>query len=427
MVDFISSFNDGPVTPVVLTNPGDYKVLDFTLEGENGTISIPEKLLGFTVYENLSNPYLTAEFLIVDTQNLPSTFPIEGGEKVEVLTRDCLGNDRTLKFRVTKITDRAPTSPSSITYTIHGTSEHVIRSHSNSISRAIINQQAENEIDAILKELYFPNELKSSATAQEICGIIPNWRPLKSISWLTKRSFSDVFENSPYVTFMTINGEMFHVPVDLLYKTPARQTYRWLANKSSVDGNLSLTNDTRMTRHLYSFLDFKVMKTSSTLENLSSGMFKTRVQMIDLFERKEEDSLYDYAESFDDTEHLGSKPISIFDAEVGADSMWTTVFRHNGLFSQESEQSRYETKIAAHNSKKQQMKNFVIHGRVPGHFDLNVGQKYDVRIPGFSNSLDFQQSDEYLSGNYVIDAIKHDFFPNSQYVATIQAFKDSVG
>ena len=427
MVNYISKFTEGEATPDVLTNPGDYRVLDFTIEGKNGKVSIPNKLVGFTIYENLFTPYMTAEFLLLDTDNLPSLLPLEGGEKIEVKIVDCLKVERTNKFRVTKVTERSPVSPSSITYMIHATSEVVVNSHANAISRSVINKLAEEEIEQILSDLKFDGKFYSSESTSPICFMIPNWRPMKAVSWISRRSISKQFADSPYVTFMTINEDIYHLPLDLLYKSPKRKNLTWKANKSGVGGGIRLQNDPRMEEHLYSFLDFNVYNTSNTLQNLSSGMFKTRVQMIELFSRTDVDDFYDYADEFGKTEHLGTTPIELYDIEVGNESFWRTIYQHTGHFSQEKSESTYAIHSSSHNSKMQQMKNFVIHGKLPGHTDLSVGQKYNIRVPSFSDSLDYQQEDPYLSGDYVIEAIKHDFFHNNQYTVSIKAFRDSSG
>ena len=438
----ISNYNLQRYQTREVVTPGSYEFVSASIGSGLRTEDFLNKILAMNVYESLHTPYLTFEVFCLDTENLVSELPIQGGEIVTITVRDCHRETRTHTFRVTKVSDRRPESVSSLTYTIHGVTSNVVFSHTRKISESHIKMRPERIMESVLTEhMRFPSsDFLYDPGAEDICCVLPNWRPLEALMWLNSRNQSRRFPRSPYKTFMTVDEEIYHTSLDLLYNdgtNVSRGPLYTYFNRQGQDGT-SLISDDRMTRHLYSFTNFDNVKTAELLENLTQGMFSTRVQEVDVFERKDENHYHTYATEFNQTEHLGRRPyridgVTLAGLENTADQgvtspHWRTILRHPGLFSQEDIASKPENYIADHTSKLQQMENYKIKGVLPGSFELKVGQKYSIDIPQYSNvesGNTIQSVDRLMSGDFVVENIKHSYSP-TLYTARCLFFKDAL-
>jgi hypothetical protein len=423
------------VTNRKITSPGDYRFLKCKIGG----VEYIDKIVSAVMFEDMTKPYTTGEILCLDTKNIPSALPIIGGEKIELSIKDCFGDIEDYEFYVTKVSDRHPVSLGSLSYNIHFSSGIGVLTSMRKISKAYQKMKTEDIISDIMTNyLSFPGETISvdwSDTQNQISCIIPNWRPAQALKWLASRAMSARTEHqyAPYVIFQERNKKFTYAPLDFFYDEASNVVKGEMSikhSRPSPEGQMpSLLSDPRMPSHILAFEQFKVVKTTDFIENLSNGMYSNQVTQINLFARVLESQEYKCATNFNDSKHLNPYPF-LRDGMIGADepSKWISVAVHDGLFSDMDPSAYINPFVHYHTAKWQDTEQNIVQGVLPGQFGLRIGQKYFIKIPAFmSISQQTQQrEDEYYSGNYIVSAIKHEFAADNHYYATCEMFCDSL-
>ena len=416
-----------------ISSPGDFLFKSFKIEN----IDILDKVLSVVIFEDMNLQYVTGEIVCLDTMNIPSFAPLIGGERITFSIRDCFGDTEDFSFILTKVSDRAPNSLGSLTYSIHFVSDVGVLTSMRKVSKAYGNMLTEDIADDIVKNyLVIDNKepkLNIFQTGNPISCVVPNWRPLHALRWLASRAVSSqtAFAESPYVVFQDRKNEFFYVPLDFLYDESTNVTKEELKFKSGrpTTGVPTLQSDVRMREHIVSFEDFEIVKTTDFIENLVNGMYKNEVTEVDLLARALTSYEYEYGNDFSSSKHLNEFPF-IRDGMIGGDepSHWRTVTSHDGLFSDMKAESSISKNIHRIISKWQQTEQMVIKAVLPGHFGLRIGQKYEIKIPSYKNisRQTDQRNDEYYSGKYIVEKIKHEFAADRHYYTTVQMWSDSV-
>ncbi|QIW87861.1 hypothetical protein Ab1vBOLIVR5_gp213 [Agrobacterium phage OLIVR5] len=416
-----------------LNFPGEYELESAEVAGED----FLAKVGSIVIFEDMNLPYVTGEINAIDTQNMASLKPFIGGEKVKFTIRDCYRQKLEFDFVLIRVSDRRPISLSSTAYTIKFASKSYINSKAKKISKAYAKMKTEAAFaDVCMNYMNIPAEkLQWVETEAPISCIIPNWRPGHSVKWLASRSVASraEFAKSPYTVFEEKDGKMNFLPLDFLYNEETnieRGEILLKFGRHTMDDNASIALHERMGVHQLSMERFEIVKTTDFGENLEHGMYNNAVQEIDLFARDTEIREYSYKEDFEDSQHLNKYPFLRPNGIEAQNDMsyWQTVPKNDALFSDMDSRAMINPSLYSFISKWQQTEQMVVRGLLPGSFELRVGQKYRLNIPAFSSATvtGVQSIDGYFSGNYIVEAIKHEFTPNNKYFATVQLFTDSV-
>jgi hypothetical protein len=432
----ISSYeNKALVTNRRMTNPGDYEFLKVKVEGKE----FLDKILSIVIFEDIKLPFVTGELVCLDTKNMPSSLPIIGNEKISISIRDCFGDIEDYEFRAVKVTDKEPVSLGALSYSIHFVTSPGILAAMRKVSKAYQNKKTEDITrDIIGNFLTLPGdsfEVDYEETSNPISCIIPNWRPSHALKWLASRAIASREDHSysPFVVFQERKGKFTRASLDFFYDDSSNTNKGELTVKygrpTSPSSTPSLQSDPRMSKHILSLEEFSILKTTDYIENLMNGMYSNEVSQVNLFARVLESDYYRYFDDFAESKHLNKYPF-VREGMLGFDepSHWRSIAFHQGLFSDMDPKSNINDYASRHVAKWQQTEQMVIKGVLPGHFGLRVGQKYTINIPEHRNiSRQTQQkADEYYSGQYLIEEIKHEFAADRHYYATIRAFTDSV-
>lgn len=413
-----------------MSYPGHCQIHEVMIAG----VEFTNKAVSIVIFESLTNNFVSGEMLIADTQNLASNIPLVGGEEITMEIEDCYGKRETMKFYLTKVSNRTPVGPGLLSYSIHFGCKVFLLNALRKVSRAFQSSRTETAIDTILREYLEHHDIDVVQTSNNISCIIPNWRPLYALNWLASRSVSsqDEFASSPYLIFKERTGKMNLLPLDFLYSEATNMSKGELSIKygrMTEDADPTIAQNERMGVHLYSFEDFKITKTTDFVENLLMGMYNNVVQEIDLFARDTNFFEYSYTNEFAKSQHLNKFPFhrpGMF--SDGETSHWRSIPTHDGLFSDESASARIDSRTHQHVAKWQQTEQMVVVGKLNGSFDLRLGQKYRIDIPSYTSisTNTMSANDETFSGEFIVEMIKHEFTPGDKYYATVQLFTDSL-
>lgn len=417
-----------------LSFPGEYRLESVTVAGRD----FLNKVGSIVIFEDLSLPYVKGEMNIIDTENLASAIPLIGGEEIKFTIRDCYSQSVDFLFYLDRVADRSPVSLGSVRYTIRFASKSYILSKARKISKAYQKMATEDITKDVLVNYlgHTEEQFNYVPTSRPISCILPNWRPSYGLKWLASRSISarSEFANSPYLVFEEKTGNVNFIPLDFLYNVETnveRGTATVKYGRNTLDNDPSIAYHERMGTHQLSLERFEIVKTTDFGDNLESGMYNNVVQEVDMFARDTNYFEYKYLEEFGKSQHLNKFPFARENNSLEAQdltSYWQTIPKNDGLFSDMTSEAVVNPNVYSFISKWQQTEQMVVRGVLPGSFELRIGQKYRIDIPAYqsASTMGVQHPDEYFTGNYIVEVIKHEFTPAGKYFASIQFFTDSV-
>ena len=216
----------------------ELKLIDITNVKGDRKESMLEIFLSINIYEDLFLPYKTGKITVQDTNDLQSTFPIIGGEKLEVLYRT--ENDKKPKvqtFKIYKLDEDQATTQSGEnkkTLTLYFVSEE-----QELDSRIKISKHYKGDPNSIIQSI-LKSELKSKKPfVYDSASAIPDfcanfWTPSKTINFISRsttagnRSDFVFFEDKEGFNFKTISGLMEKPKIsDLKFEDQLESKWDW--------------------------------------------------------------------------------------------------------------------------------------------------------------------------------------------------------
>ena len=188
----------------------DYQLLSAVLSNSDRntdiTADIKRLISSFQIFEHIEKPYLTAQFIIIDTSNLIQDYDFQGGEK---LTIDIIQSEEqndgisiTKEFLIDKIEETSRTDETTDSIIFHCVEYHTFKSSLQNISRSYT-----GSIDSIISKIFSEYLERDVISLGEdgvgtIKVIIPNLNPIEAASWLKKRAVSNI--GMPYFLYSVL-------------------------------------------------------------------------------------------------------------------------------------------------------------------------------------------------------------------------------
>lgn len=418
--------------------PGYYEITKLELTSTFGKkVDLLPFFLEMNLFEDLNAPALTGSVSLLDTKNLIKNTPIIGEEVIEITVSDQYAKMENKKFRIYKISDRKQPNYGVLSYNLHFCSEELYINSFQRVSKAYQVTHYEDAVKDVLKTyLKSDKEILVGTTKLRQSFIIPNWQPFFATNWMASRSQDQAYVGGNFIFYENLDRFNFLAVENLLDETknvpfaevsidPMRPT---------VDGRIAY--DSRQKRDVMRFESMEVVKSLDVLENMTFGMYKNMVRVVDVSVKGSETKTYDYQEEFGNSVHLKgldgkTNPLSTenhlnvqFDIQ-----MENNVFiKAKGLFSNEPDGGfQVEDWFSPRLSQMHQMNNFVIRGTLPGQMEMRVGMLVKFRMPNPEN-LDIGGTvypDYAYSGNYLITSLRR-IFQKNKFYCVIEMIKDSM-
>jgi hypothetical protein len=346
------------------------------------------------------------EILINDGNDVFCNFYMVGNEYIKVsIDKPGLGRPLQRIFRIFKASQRAPSTDSGQTYTLHFCSDEMISSQQILVSKSYKSAKIRDVVsDILLKEL--GTEPSRIASLEQTSGnfdfIIPNYRPFEAIQWAAARGYDQkkfcyfFFENKNGFNLTSLQTLIKQKPYKTL-KYELKNNERDPANnKDSID-NLDILNDFDM------------------LNSIPNGAFASRMLMIDLFNQSYNFADYDLTSAESQQNLINKfKPVNSF-----KNSKNQTLF--------ESKESFFRTYLAINDTaseKSNDIKNWLLpramhmiilnHFRIrvtlPGDIEMKAGDVVNYEFPMFeSANKEGKKLDKKRTGKYLVAAVNHKF------------------
>ena len=202
----------------------DFKIKELVIVSKYGKIDISSMFEEINIYDSVFSTCVTGNIIITDAIGLSDMLLFDGTE-ILLVDIDKGGDFFPLKrsFRIYKQSNRKDINMTGETYVLHFSSEELIFSNQQKISRSYNTTYAEMAVSILNQDLQIPIEefkgvFDSSIGVKKV--IIPNLPPLEAIQWIAKRAIDKnnsptflFFQNNEGYNFCTISSMMEREPL----------------------------------------------------------------------------------------------------------------------------------------------------------------------------------------------------------------------
>ncbi len=385
----------------------DFKLEQLELINSGGqTLNLKKIFVELQIFQDLYSSVMYGEILINDGNDVFSSFYLIGNEYLKVkIDKPGLNRPLTRLFRIFKASKREPTTDSGQRYLLHFCSDEMVSSQQILVSKSYKNSKIKQVVsDILINELSVEPERinKLEETSGSFDLIIPNYRPLEAIQWVTARGY----DQNKFCYFFFENKQGFNLTsLQTLIKQKPYKTLKYelknnerdpANNKDSID-NLDIVNDFDM------------------LTSISNGAFSSRLMSIDIFTQGFNYINYDLAAAESRQNLINKfKPVNSFKNSKNqtlfqaGDSFFRTYLTINDTASEKSNDIKFWMLPRAMHMVL--LNHFKIRVTLPGDIELKVGDIVNYEFPLFESANKAgKKLDKKRSGKYLVTAINHKF------------------
>lgn len=442
-----------------LKYPTDYNLKKLMLCQSDGTpvLDLKPYMVEFNYFEDIFNNTVSGKIVISDGGG---NFDVMVGyEKLLIEFVSATGGTPISgKFFIYSLSDRHYDKNMNFeNYIINFCDEDYILSKKYRTCKSYKKTTISNIITDILSNLFkTPNKLDIQSTVGSYDLILPNRKIFETINWLANYAMPG--GNTPgadMLFFQTYQGYKFK-SLQTLYKQNPVCTYYYSAKNISSSGIKEL--------NYYNIYKLEILSNIDTLKGTEKGAFNNRLISFDPLLRQKYTKDFDYENYFNTATHLNDEGvIDVNDVEVGPDQDQDTVYtdrfgkKLNELPAKDdvlqagtmklmmSNKSQLEASYISKNNTFNAVQNDInidtylpnrisqiqlatyikIKITVPGNTALTAGQVVKVYIQDTEiEQNQFKSDDVYLSGNYLITAVRH-IIDGSLYMTVVELCKDT--
>ena len=453
------------------SNASDIRIEFLELVTPKEVFDLRKLFVSMNIYEDLFGDSVTVDILLNDSINLPSKGPILGEEYLNfsIFTKSVEGESGKgidinpgLMYSVS-ISDRHITKDRQQLYLLHFTSEQDIVNSNTTVSRSFRGKKISEIVKTILDDYIDPTESGNDFVIEETEGlenvVIPNWKPFKAINWLAKRAINK--NNVPNYLFWEANGITYFKSVETLLTQQPQQKFIYSPIIASQQKIFQLAKGRIQLDEL------AIINQFNTTRNIENGYYASKLITHDIVKKKIQQQTYGLNEAYaSDITHTDPfMPISPTDTYYDVQDRHTFAPQVVGSNKGDNVQSYYDSKITfypkhdrmysknstdIYNNEVEKWKlqrNALILGldqvklqiTFSGLSYLNIGRTVHITVPSPEKVLEQNPGkvkneeelvDTYLSGTYLITALRHMITWNNGkpvYFQVAEVTKDALG
>ena len=431
------------------SNASDIRIEFLELVTPKEVFDLRKLFVSMNIYEDLFGDSVTVDILLNDSINLPSKGPILGEEYLNfsIFTKSVEGKSGKgidinpgLMYSVS-ISDRHITKDRQQLYLLHFTSEQDIVNSNTTVSRSFRGKKISEIVKTILDDYIDPTESGNDFVIEETEGlenvVIPNWKPFKAINWLAKRAINK--NNVPNYLFWEANGITYFKSVETLLTQQVKQKFIYSPIIDSKQKIIQLAANDQVQLD-----ELAIINQFNTTRNIENGYYASKLITHDIVKKKIQQQTYSLTETYASgiTHTDLYMPISTNDTYYEVQNRHTFAPQVVGSNEGDNIQSYHDSKVMFYpkhdrmyskNStdlydneveKWKLQRNALILGldqvklqiTFSGLSYLNVGHTVDITVPAPEKVLEQNPgkiknpedlADKYLSGVYLITALRH--------------------
>jgi len=452
-------------------NTTDVNIKKLEIRSANGRYDLNPHMQELSIYENLFRPALTATMVLVDSHNIPYKLPIVGEETVDIdITLTGFGDGRDSEIfsikppplHVNSLSARNILQPKAQRFSLDLVSETYMSSIHSKISRSYNN----NKISDMVTDIYYnylwegkeenPAGIYVESTERNERVIIPNLSPFDAIAWLAKRAVPSASSGVNYVYYETMRGSFF---VSLNSLAEVKPIFKFI-QKARVDDPTGVEN---VSAGIFKINSYKFIKQFDKQQNTKRGVYASKLITHDIVRKKINQHEYGGFNEWFAFQHCGDfPPLSNSNVETRSSSVLRT------SHAPDEEENNYPSldKRSLNNMVDSKVEFYPKHRQmyadnasdfydnqvetwkqrrsghmgiydginilldVTGNTAFRVGMTVLLYLPSPETTDKDKKSDvaddKFLSGKYMITAIKHIFTRSSEDPRTIYNMKIEV-
>lgn len=413
-----------------IANPGDIKINNITVyNNEQKYVDITRLTLGFTIFEELMNPFVTASLVISDSIALSSMLPLMGEEQViiDFETPFHKGNEYRFKkqFYIHKVENIENYKEKNSIISLQLISVEGFVDKNKRISQTFKGSASEI-VSKLLKEPQFlgtSQRVQIDDTNTFVTYTSNFWTPSRNIMYLTSEAYSTA--NNPNFVFYENRDGFNFLSLDTLYdQLPvANFTRDSFIRETKRDGSSLPNAELQYSR----ILDMSTNDFFNYFERLELGMYGSAMYHYDIQAKKfsflQRNTKLDY-EKGQTSLNLNSaiKTPTVFDPKA---KMFSKIVHKNLFPNTVPEPLDIDMKRFALLKKAEAFKTNI---RVFGKASYKVGDVINLTV--YKNeslnksNIDKDTLDPLLSGNYLISALSHEI-SNKTHYCNMELIRDS--
>lgn len=260
------AINDYIFEQILFESPRIPQAVDLKSEGISVEINF---------YENLDQPYVTGNIVIIDRRAVLSRIDVLGGETITFIIKSTkeISSEITKKFYISKISAITKLDNNTETYFLNLVEDSEFESNIINVNRSY-NDKCGVMINKIAKNYLKKEVVSSNNDKQSIKAIIPNLSPMEAMVWIKNRA-------------STVNGYPFYL-YSSLYDNKLRfadlGTFIQypVINKEPFVYNSSTSTDVNTGINRRTILNFECKNTENLYSLIKLGLIGSHYEYIDI-------------------------------------------------------------------------------------------------------------------------------------------------
>jgi len=432
--------------PAPTDSPGAYYPQDFSLKtlnlltGNGKKIELKKLMVDMSYYEDIYTFCSSGYISLIDAQGFVELLRITGNEYLEVNFGKVKNgkNSTDQLFRVYKIDNKIPSgNNNSEGFTLYFCSEELLLSEQTKISKAYIGQKISDIVEDILTEKLKVKTDKINRiepTTGMYDFTIPKMKAFEAISWISTYARPQKYNfGADMLFFETKDGYNFR-SLQSMFKDEIYATYKY-EPKNLSDDEQSFQDKT------LNVLQYEIGKAYDALSDIASGIFANRLVSIDPLTRSFNvtdfnlKSFEKVAEKLNNSSILkqlqnrlgkvqNESPESVLKVMTGNSnqSLVPYIKEKEGGIAKDIFAEVYVPLRTAQIS----LANFTnMKIVVPGDPGITAGRTIQFNLPTLKPSTNKKELDKFLSGKYLVVAVRHTIQARGVYQTVMEIAKDS--
>jgi hypothetical protein len=377
------------------------------------------------LYESMFTPCRSGNILIREGIGLYNKLNFKGNETIRFRVQKSDSDVDLFKyykeFKIYKVTNRKNISSTSQAYILHFVNEDFVYSMQKRISRCYTGLYSDIVKKILIDDLKVSNSkpLKGKSGISEFYNtdsfrefVVPNLSPFQAIDWITKRSVSTKYKTPDYLFFENEFGYNF-TSISSLWTKPVRFNINVKPKNLIPD----------IQDEFYGARDMKILSQFSMLDNIRDGVYAGRFVGFDTFTKTL--SITDVKNNYNTTSSHGNKNSNLTNAKTKDKKDFNEMYDSRIVSYPYALPRTTSTYIKENSSKSSSVidntHDYIFQRRaffsnmlqkrveltLPGNFSYACGSLINLDVPKFSAKEDEKNTDDTLSGKYIVLGVRH--------------------
>ena len=432
----------------------DYNLKEITIyTTSSGKLDLIPYIVELNYFEDIYNCSVSGKIVLSEAFGVVRRNYLTGSELLIITFGSAFGGTPITKsFAIFSVSDRSFDIGNNFeTYIINFGTDDLMISERYKISKSYPKTKISDIVTDILERKLktgTPYEIQPTTGVYDF--VISNKKIFHAVNWLAQYALPDYANSGADMLFFENNEGYKFKSLQSLYKQSP--VYEYSYNPKNV--NLSTSTVSKLESQRKNILSLEVLKNFDMLDSIFKGSYSNRLIHIDTITRKKGTQDFNYEKYFNPSSSLNNTQVLEGNASTYVDRFGKKLSEmpdgvsggfipavsrvmvsnsernkeeyindKNGVVANDFFIQKYLPNRIAQLSLLNYVKIKII---VPGNSDILAGTTLNINIlsSDYDSQTNLRKQDEYLSGKYLVTAVRHIINP-SRYTTVVELAKDS--